>query len=162
MPENSPKILVGFDGSANSIEALAWAVDEASTWGWAVEALSVLQVPALAYGAPGYMPPTLERYRDEMAQVVEEALASTGRAGAGCPPVTLRVADGTAPSSISERAGDDDVMMVVVGARGHGVITELMLGSASHALSHTCPKPLVIVPHGWSRSRGERRPPAGL
>ena len=40
--------------------------------------------------------------------------------------------------------------MVVVGARGHGVLTELMLGSASHALSHTCPKPLVIVPHGWS------------
>lgn len=160
MSENTPKILVGFDGSANSIEALAWAADEASVRGWTVEALSVLQVPALAYGAPGYLPPTLERYRDEMAQVVEQALDSTGRAGAGCPSVTLRVAEGSAASSVAERAEDDDVMMVVVGARGHGVITELMLGSASHALSHTCPKPLVIVPHGWSGSRGERRPPA--
>lgn len=143
------KILVGFDGSANSKEALTWAVDEASARGVAVEAMSVLQVPALAYGAPGYVPPTLERFRDEMVLMVEEALEEAGRAHPGAAPVELRAAEGAPAPVLAERAHQEDVIMVVVGARGHGVLTELMLGSASHALSHKCPKPLVIVPHGW-------------
>lgn len=146
------KILVGFDGSANATEALAWAVDEATVRGCAVEVLSVLAVPALAYGAPGYVPPTMDRFRSEMLPLVEHALERAGRSRPGIP-VELNVGEGPAAAILAERAKAPDVALVVVGARGHGVITELMLGSASHALSHTCPKPLVIVPHDWSAKR---------
>lgn len=147
-----PRVLVGFDGSANAIDALAWAADEAAARGWAMEVLAVMQVPALAYSSPGFLPPTLERFRDEMRPLVEEALVKTGRAGAGHPSARLRVAEGNPAIAVAERAAeaDADVRMVVVGARGHGLIAGLMLGSASHALSHTCPRPLVIVPHGWA------------
>jgi nucleotide-binding universal stress UspA family protein len=39
--------------------------------------------------------------------------------------------------------------VVAVGARGHGGLIALLLGSVSHALTHCCPKPVVIVPSGW-------------
>lgn len=143
------RILVGFDGSDNATGALAWAVDEATVRGCPVEALCVLAVPALAYGAPGYLPPTLDRFRSEMMPLVEEALRRCGRSRPAVP-VDVRVGEGSAAAVLAERAREPDVDLVVVGARGHSRLTEFMLGSASHALSHTCPKPLVIVPHDWS------------
>ncbi len=143
------KILVGFDGSANATEALAWAVDEAAVRGCAVEVMSVLAVPALAYGAPGYVAPSLDRFRSEMLPVLQQALERGGHPYPSVP-VDLCVGEGSAAAVLAERAREPDVSLVVVGARGHVAITELMLGSASHALSHTCPKPLVIVPRDWS------------
>lgn len=143
------KILVGFDGSANATEALAWAIDEAALRSCEVEVMSVLAVPALAYGAPGYLPPSLDRFRSEMLPIVEQALKRGGHPHPAVP-LGLSVGEGSASAVLAERARQDDVSLVVVGARGHGAITELMLGSASHALSHTCPKPLVIVPPDWS------------
>ena len=85
-------ILVGFDGSANAVEALVWAVEEAAVRGLKVEAMAVLQVPALAYGAPGYLPPTLDKFRDEMTPVVKEAMERSGAGAGHGARVELRVA----------------------------------------------------------------------
>jgi nucleotide-binding universal stress UspA family protein len=142
------RVLVGFDGSENSVDALAWAVDEAAGRGGDVEVFSVLHTPALAYSA-GYLPPTPDKFRAEMEPLVAEALKRTGRDTAG-PEVDLRVSEGYPAWEIADRAKEEDVGLVVVGARGHSRLTELMLGSVSHSLSHMCPKPLVIVPRGWA------------
>ena len=68
-------ILVGFDGSANGNAAVAWAVAEAQVRGLEVEVLSVLQVPALAYGAPGFIPPTMDKFQQEMQPVLSALLS---------------------------------------------------------------------------------------
>jgi len=80
-----------------------------------------------------------------MQPVLDKAL------GADPPPVPVRlnVAEGQPAAVLVERAAEPDIAIVVVGTRGHGVIAGIMLGSTSHALAHSCPKPLVIVPHGW-------------
>jgi len=39
----------------------------------------------------------------------------------------------------------DTAQLVVVGSRGRGGFTGMLLGSTSHALIHHCPCPLVVV-----------------
>jgi nucleotide-binding universal stress UspA family protein len=47
---------------------------------------------------------------------------------------------------IMKVAADVEADLVVVGRRGHGGFSELLLGSVPHALSHHCDVPVVIVP----------------
>ncbi|HZV50739.1 MAG TPA: universal stress protein, partial [Candidatus Dormibacteraeota bacterium] len=52
-----------------------------------------------------------------------------------------------------EVADEEDAGLVVVGRRGRGRIAELLLGSVSHELSHTCRRPLLLVPGPTGASR---------
>ena len=63
---------------------------------------------------------------------------------AGRPrPVEPAVRRGSPGAALVERAKGAD--LVVVGTRGHGGFTGLMLGSVSHQVTHHAPCPVVIV-----------------
>jgi nucleotide-binding universal stress UspA family protein len=58
-------------------------------------------------------------------------------------PVTSEIVDAsTAPALI---AAGEDALMIVVGARGHGRVTGLLLGSVSQHVSRHAPCPVVVV-----------------
>lgn len=151
------RIVVGIDGSDNARTALRWAVDAARQRHASVDAIYVWHVPALAYSAPGYIPmsPT---FMEEQTQLALD------RAMEGIDPgdVKLRAIaiEGLPVDALTRAADEPDVDLLVVGARGHGGILGLMLGSVSHALSHHTTKPLAIVPAVWDQSAPglERRP----
>lgn len=145
----APKILVGLDGSPNSAAALRWAVEEAESHQAAVEAVFVWQVPSLAYSAPGYIPLGPADIQGEARRIFDDALAGLDTGGVD---IHLLSFEGTPVAVLSRAACDPDVNCVVVGARGHGGVAGLLLGSVSHALTHHCSKPLVIVPPGWNES----------
>jgi nucleotide-binding universal stress UspA family protein len=146
------RILVGVDGSTNSVTALGWAVDEARALGCELEALYAWQMPAMAYSAPGYIPPSQSDIDLEGERVLTAAVAQVP--GGSDVKIALRVVEGAPAQVLAAEAADPGVGLVVVGARGHGAVAGLLLGSVSHSLTHHCQKPLVIVPKGWSGGDG--------
>jgi nucleotide-binding universal stress UspA family protein len=141
-------LVVGIDGSANAMAAFSWAVAEARARHASLEAVYVWQVPSLAYSAPGYIPLTEQEIESQAQRLFKDALA-------GCPDhedvkVWLHVTEGAPVDALVQAAGEPEVSMVVVGARGHGGVAGLLLGSVSHALTHKSPKPLAVVVPDWS------------
>lgn len=140
------RIVVGIDGSDNALTALAWAAEQCRRSGGRVEAVFAWQIPALAYGAPGYVTLPPDFMTSQATSALDKALASIPP---GAAEVTTLTVEGRAADCLVELSKESDVAMVVVGARGSGGLTGLLLGSVSHTLTHHCPKPLVIVPPGW-------------
>jgi nucleotide-binding universal stress UspA family protein len=141
------KVIVGLDGSSNAVAAFSWALSEARARHTSVEAVYVWQVPSLAYSAPGYIPMTEDEIDDQAQGLFSAALAEC--ADHDDVKVWLRAAEGAPVEVLTEAARDPDVAMVVVGARGHGGVAGLLLGSVSHSLTHKSPKPIAVVVRDW-------------
>jgi nucleotide-binding universal stress UspA family protein len=141
------RIVVGIDGSTNSAAALAWAVEEGRIRGAPVEAVHAWQVPALAYTAPGFIPPGADAMEAEGRQVLDAALGAIQ--GSGNVRIDLRICEGSATEVLARVSREPDVAVLAVGARGHGGVAGLLLGSVSHSLTHHANCPLVVVPKAW-------------
>jgi nucleotide-binding universal stress UspA family protein len=143
-------IVVGIDGSDESKDALRWAVDEAKAHGAKVLALHAWQVPLAPAGiTPVPRLDLVERVDDIreaakalVAQVVEEV------GGGSDVEIEARVVEGPPAPSLIEAAQDADLL--VVGSRGHGGFTGLLLGSISQYCVTHAPCPVLV-----HRSRGE-------
>ena len=147
------RIVVGIDGSQASKDALAWAVAEARLRGDTVVAIHVWTPPypaaAMAYPTAAAFPegpvtPFDNGMADAMRQGAEELLArAVSEADAGDLPIEQRLVEGPAASALIEAAKDAELL--VVGPRGHGGFTGLLLGSVSQQLANHAPCPVVIV-----------------
>jgi nucleotide-binding universal stress UspA family protein len=138
------RIVVGVDGSAGSQGAAAWAVDEAAYRDAEVEAVYAWAMPMLAYSAPEFIEPDPDRIEADSTAQIEQALALV--AATTSVKIRSRVEMGRPVDTLCGIANEPDVRMVVVGSRGHGDLTELLLGSVSRGLAHRVSTPLVIVP----------------
>lgn len=142
MTEMPDGIVVGYDGSPDSDEALRWAADEA-------QARWTALLVCLAW-APDYLDEALAydgaQHRNEqiLARGVQraESVLGPGRAW----PLLVR---GSAPRVLCEHSRT--AAMVVVGSRGHSELTGLLLGSVSWQLASYGQGRVVIV-------RGPGRP----
>ncbi|HZC30318.1 MAG TPA: universal stress protein [Gaiellaceae bacterium] len=139
-------IVVGVDGSDGSKPALEWAAAEARTRELPLTAVYAWSAPATLYAGLGWVPADTEVLVDlrklaerRLAEVCEElgpALADV--------QVERKVVEGPAANALLAAAEDADLL--VVGTRGHGGFTGLLLGSVSQQCAHHCPCPIVIVP----------------
>ncbi|WP_327425486.1 universal stress protein (plasmid) [Streptomyces sp. NBC_01527] len=138
--EETGRIVVGVDGSDSSKQALRWAVRQAQLTGGVVEAVTAWDFPQF-HGALGWLPPSSSdeaavegRARRELAEAIEETVGSQ-------PPVEVRteVRYGTAAGVLLDAARG--ASMLVVGSRGLGGFSGLLLGSvAQHCTQHAaCP-----------------------
>jgi len=136
-------VVVGIDGSPISEAALAFAFDAAAARG----------VPLVAVHAwwPTAIDKTLEIYIDwEAVDVEENAVLAERLAGWGQKhsQVDVRrtvVRDGAAEALTDASRG---AQLVVVGSRGRGNATGLLLGSVSHSVLHAAHCPVAIVRPG--------------
>lgn len=140
------RILVGIDGSKNAATALRWAVDVARRTHQSVEALCAWHVPSLAYCATSYMAPSQQAMSEGATEDLRRAVAASGADGFD---VTSVIVQGQAVNALVHAAEDPTVSLVVVGATGHSGLVGVLLGSVARAMTHRCPKPLVVVPSGW-------------
>ncbi len=132
-----PLIVVGVDGSDESVKATAWAAEQARATGGTLELLIVWARP-MSYGLPlvvgGYNP-------EHEAQAVVEKAAS----GIDLPADRLRthVVNAAPALALVERSKSADLL--VVGSRGHGGFAELLLGSVSDHCVHHASCTVVVV-----------------
>ena len=142
VPEAPTKrILVGFDGSANSMASLRWAIHFAAP-GTTVVVTWVWDTTPLAVGADAFFFPDASDLATERFDHLVEAVAD--EATAGDVILEQEFIRGTPRSALSTAAEDADLL--VVGARGHGAVGSAVLGSVSTWLLHHAQIPIVVVP----------------
>lgn len=141
------RIVVGIDGSPPADDALRWALDEARLRGADLEVVHAWEHPAVAmvqYGNVA-LPVTA---RDELEKAAEELIRRTLRDVVGAKagqPVTLSTVIREGKPSEVLVAESKDAAMVVVGARGRGGFSSLLLGSVSSQVVHHATVPVVVV-----------------
>ena len=138
------RIVVGIDGSEPSKSALRWAARIAGATGHSIEAVTAWHYPQ-SYGWPVVM----EDWRPDVdaEKVLQETLDEVF--GPHRPPGLQAVVVEGAARDVLLTAGRG-AEMLVVGSRGHGGFTGLLIGSVSAACAEhaTCP---VVVVHGEER-----------
>lgn len=139
------RIVVGVDGSEGSLKALRWALAQAALTGSEVECVYAWDYPAYWSAGIGWVPPDDMAMPDQSAeQLLKEAVAKVTGSGPAVP-VRLRPMQGGPTRALMEAA--DGAALLVVGNRGHGAFTELLLGSVSLQAATHAPCPVVVV-HG--------------
>jgi nucleotide-binding universal stress UspA family protein len=136
------RILVGADGSPQSMEACHLAVGLARCY---EAALIVLHVavpvgPGLSTGAAEYLRAE-DAARMRGAEVLDAARALAG----GLNRFTTELEFGDPATVINRRAQELDADLVVVGSRGLGMIDRLLLGSVSSAVAQRAPCSVLLV-----------------
>ena len=144
-PSSPPRVVVGVDGSETARQALAWALDEGRARQAEVEVVNAWHPPYV--GAYPYDPAALDLdlFEQGARDLVAEALDGQDVSGLPAPPKVTAVSDTAAQAVISAAAGAD---LAVVGSRGRGGFTGLLLGSVSQQVAHHAPCPVVVIPAG--------------
>jgi len=142
------RILVGVDGSAESLKAVTWTADLARSLGAEVIVASVYGFyPVMAMPSDGVFMSEewLDGWRTDLQRDLEGEWTKPLR-DAGVPVVT-RVEQGLASEVLLRLARENGVYLIVVGSRGFGAVREAILGSVSHVLALHAPCPVVVLPH---------------
>jgi nucleotide-binding universal stress UspA family protein len=142
-------IVVGVDGSDASLEALRYALRQAKLQGDRVRAVTAWHVPTIAYGGPGVGPlvDLHSVFGEDANAILDKALEAVANE-AGDLEIERVVREGRSASVLVEEAEKADLL--VVGSRGLGGFSELLLGSVSHECAQHASCPVVIV-HRKSR-----------
>src|SRR6185312_10906325 len=137
-------IVAGTDGSEESLRAVDWAAREAALRGLPLRIVSAADAPPRMIphrhgSGPDTVADTLRKDRERALNVATE------RARTAAPELQVNVDDlPRAPAYALTEAGSD-ASMLVVGARGVGAFTALILGSVSQYVSAHATCPVVVV-----------------
>ena len=139
-----PRVVVGVDGSAGGRAALLFALHDAARRGLPVEAVSAYLPPDywMDFYAMGIKAP--DHARTAAEQRVHTVLAEVLPQGPQpSPPVTVRVELGSAADALIRASSGADLL--VVGSRGHGGFTSMLLGSVSMQCVMHAVCPVTVV-----------------
>jgi nucleotide-binding universal stress UspA family protein len=138
-------IVVGVDGSEGGAAALEFAASEAALRKARLRIVSAWEVPTAAYGG-GFAPPidaaTWDAFRVRAEQVADDASAVVKKLQPEVEVEALAAAGQPAVVLLEQSA---DAELIVVGRRGHGGFTRLLLGSVSEQVVHHATCPVVVV-----------------
>ena len=134
-------VVVGFDGSPHARAALRWALTHLRRSA-KVTAVRVYTSEAVV-GEP--LSPSPERSEVRARQELEDGVAAVLSHLQAHPAVELLVVPGDPRAALRTASLDADLL--VVGARGHGALDRLLLGSVAAALVHHPTIPTIVVPH---------------
>jgi nucleotide-binding universal stress UspA family protein len=138
-------IIVGVDGSGHSQRALELALREAAIRHVPLTVLTVNQAVRGYYGGVSLYqddPARTEQAREAAQAETDKVLA--GLAGPRPESVTVKAVHGFPVDELIKAGHDAD--LIVVGSRGAGGFTRLMLGSVAGQVVQHASCPVIIVP----------------
>lgn len=136
-------VVVGVDGSDHARAALHTGARLAASAGLPLTAVFAYPISHYAVQAASYGQPVVDEagIRDEGENMLREALAE---AGVDRADVRGMVKRGSAPQALAELSSNASA--IVVGTRGRGGFTGMLLGSTSASLPSRSHCPVIIVP----------------
>ena len=142
-----PGIVVGLDGSDHSHRALIWAMRQAARQHVPLTVLAVRPDPVrpvtgVYWGVRTYPE---DAHNPEVARKAIQAIVEQAgnQIGERAPQATVNVVTGDPAEELIKASRDAD--MVVVGSRGSGGFTSLLMGSVSSKVTHHAACPVVVV-----------------
>ena len=139
------KVAVGSDESKWGLKALDIAADFATCWGAELDVISA--VPNLK-GVDGE-DAVMESYKDDLEVRIKPLQESHPDL-----KINKQIVSGPAVSALTKASYDHDV--VVVGSRGRGGFTGLLLGSTSQGLLQHAVGPVYVVPRKYVEAAESR------
>jgi nucleotide-binding universal stress UspA family protein len=137
-------IVVGVDDSNGARDALAWASEQAAETDRDLRVVTAYEVN-IAW-IDGYNPDVAmwQRRALETAEATVTRVAGEVLGRDALDAVEVRAVEGNPAQVLHDEAADADLL--VVGSRGRGGFSGLLLGSVSQRLAQHAPCPVVIVP----------------
>jgi nucleotide-binding universal stress UspA family protein len=134
-------VVVGVDGSEDSILAAEWAAMEAKRHGLPLRIVSVPAMVPRIHAYPASPATVASALREASARALE---TGASRAGEVAPGLKITTGLLSGPPALAVAGCGSDAAMLVVGARGAGGFAAMVLGSVSRyaAIRAACP---VIV-----------------
>lgn len=135
-------IVVAFDGSSNSVDALGWAMEFADDDS-VIDCVFVWDTTPITVGSDQFFfPEASDLARERFEHLVAKVSEAHDRADIS---VRSTFVEGDPRAALASAAATSDLL--VVGARGHGAIGAAVLGSVSTWLLHHVHEAMVVVPH---------------
>jgi nucleotide-binding universal stress UspA family protein len=138
-------VVVGVDGSDESVAALNWAGRYAAATGATVQALHIWHYPTGAGLPPGITPESVTdevkaNQRKELGEAIDKAHLDPAT------HVEARIAYGHPAQVLIDES--KTASLLVVGYKGHGGFTGMLTGSVSLQVVHHAECPVVVVRGG--------------
>ena|ERR1700693_4572418 len=141
-------MLVALDGSPSSVAALEWASKHAAGLKMAIEVVNIwehvdttLMVAGMGFGSDAYVGESDPKVWSQ--QILEQSVSQIF--GSRADQVKVTSTEGGVVRTLVELSNKADLL--VMGSRGHGKFTDLILGSVSASCSAKSKCPVLIV-HG--------------
>lgn len=136
-------VLVGYDGSPGARDALAFAIEAARPRKSAVEVVHAwLPAPPPSRFAGGYSGPQDQELRGFAEAVLAEALDQAKKSGAD---IEVRGCVVSGPAAVTLLEAAERAHMLVVGSRGLGGFSGLLVGSTGMEVATHATCPVVVV-----------------
>jgi nucleotide-binding universal stress UspA family protein len=138
-------VVVGVDGSEGARAALEFATHEAAMRKARLRIICAWEIPPVVYAgtfAPRFDAATLEGFSAGAETVARDALAAANQLEPSVE-AEVKALEGQPAAELLAAARDAD--LIVVGNRGHGGFTSLLLGSVSHQVVQHAPCPVTVV-----------------
>ena len=140
-----PGIIVGVDGSGHSQRALEWAMREAALRHAPLTILTVHPAIVGYFGSMLTTPADLELTEQTQAAVKVEADRVLAELSGSHPEsVTVRAVHGFPVEELVSASEDADI--VVLGSRGVGGFTRMLMGSTAGQVVQHAHCPVLIIP----------------
>ena len=140
------KILVPYDFSDHSKEALDWALELADTWQARVELLHVIHILPPVVDIPSDMYADVERDQIADAQQRLEALR-TEKTSDTPATIDIHVQRGVPFQAICDYAETHQADMIVMGSHGRTGLSHVFLGSVAERVIRHAPCPVLVTKH---------------
>ena len=136
------KIVVGFDGSDQALDALALGRCVSEATGATLVAVCVYEA---LHPAPQ---PGIARWQDDMRRAAEAAVEL---AGSGVETATIP--SSSVPHGLHQFAEAEGADLLVVGPSHRGPAGRVLVGSTATRLLHESPCAFAVAPHGFAKQQ---------
>lgn len=150
-PTYERTVVVGVDGSPESLVAARYALWQAELRGLDVQLVYSYPLPLMDVPVDGTF---IDSFREAGRTVLDDAVAALE--APRTVGLSTRLAE-TLPALLMERLSES-APLVVVGQHATAWYDRLNRGSVASPLAHRAGCPVVVVPPTWRRGQHERRP----